>query len=175
MTSERKRESFEDQGEHNTETAAGRIARSIQTPRQTKEQTRLIAQGIAKGIALYKKQHNEQARERDKARKKALKQRAGKLREPAGLEPAEGSLAETRSPVAALFSAAALFGAAAVTHLMRYFSEIPVTIGQFTVPLWWSLPIAALAGAFAGWLSSLGWAECHGGDASDPSDADPPL
>jgi len=173
MTHERKRESFEDQGEHNTETAAGRIARSIQTPGQTKEQTRLIAQGIAKGIALYKKQQNEQARERDKARKKALKQRVGKLREPAGHEPTEESLAETRSPIAALFSAAVLFGAAAVAHLMRYFSELPVTIGPFTVPLWWSLPIAALAAAFAGWLSWLGWAERHGEGASYP-DAEPP-
>lgn len=168
MTSERKRESFEDQAEHNTETAAARIARGIQTPGQTKEQTKLIAQGIAKGIALYKKQQNEQARERDKARKKALKQRAEKLP-----EQADGSFAETRSPVAALFSGGALFGAVAIAQLLRYFTELPVTIGQFTVPLWWSIPIAGLAATFAAWLVWLGWTEYHGGDASDPPTIEP--
>jgi hypothetical protein len=79
MSSETRKERFQEQAERNTDAAALRVARSVQTPGQTREQTKLVAQGIAKGIALYRKQQNEKAREQDRQRKRALKQRARQL------------------------------------------------------------------------------------------------
>jgi hypothetical protein len=161
--SEQKRGTFQEQAERNMEAAALRVARSIQTPGQTKQQTKLIAQGIAKGIALYKKQQSEKARERDKVRKQVLRHRADRAAERSGSEGTEAE--KSCTPPAALIAAGTLLAVGAVAHLTRYFAGVSVVVGGFPIPLWWSLPIAALAGGMSGWLLWLAWS---GRVATDP-------
>lgn len=156
MSSERKRETFEDQAERNIDDAAMRVARGIQSPGQTKEQTRLIAQGIAKGIAQYKKQQNEKARERDKARKRLLKQKSLRSIAEADIDHSDYS-PERDYPAAALLIGASVFAAGAIAHIVRFIADLQLTIGSLTIPRWWSLPVALLAAALAAWMLGLVW------------------
>ncbi|MCU0735485.1 MAG: DUF2956 domain-containing protein [Methylotetracoccus sp.] len=153
---EKRTESFQQQGEQTIEAEALQVARRIQTPGQTKEQTKLMARGIAKGIAQYKKQQSEKARERERARKKLLKQRVQTARmiEGAPLVIAEAPAAgNIRAP---LWTAGTLFTALGAFHLWRFLTALPITLGHWPVPVWWSLPAAVFSGGLAVWLFLAG-------------------
>lgn len=152
----RRKESFQQQAEQNVEAAALHVARSIQTPGQTKEQSKLIALGIAKGIAQYKKQQGEKARAREKLRKRLLKERT----RPVGDE-GRYACRVIEEPTAsgarvALCTAAVLFVAASAFHLWRFVVALPITLGTWPLPVWWSLPIATATGCLGAWLLVAG-------------------
>lgn len=151
------RKSFRQQAEQNLETAALQIARSTQTPGQTKEQTKRIAQGIAKGIALYKKQQGEKARERERLRKKRLRQQARATDENSENPPR--SLQEPAAPAitAALWSGGTLFAFVSGWHVWRFFVALPIQLGTWSMPIWWSLPVVVASGGMAVWLFLSGW------------------
>ena len=52
----------------------------------------------------------------------------------------------------ALNTAGVIFLLAAVLHLMRLIFRWTVAIGDFTVPIWWSAGLAAIAFALALWM-----------------------
>lgn len=149
--------SFRQQAEQNLETTALQVARSIQTPGQTKEQTKRIAQGIAKGIALYKKQQSEKDRERERLRKKRIRQQA-RAADETGQDLA-GTLDEAGKPsiTAALWTAGALSAIVSGWHLWRWFVALPILLGTWSVPVWYSLPVAAVTGGLAVWLFLTAW------------------
>lgn len=148
---EQRKESFQQQAEQNIDAAALQIARRIQTPGQSKEQTKLIAQGIAKGIALYRKQQNEKLRDRDKRRKKLAKERL----HAAAADPLDDEVATPPAGRAAripIWILALALSLAAFLHLARWVIALPITVGTWEVPVWWSLPVAVLLGGLAVWL-----------------------
>lgn len=151
MSSETRKEPFQEQAERNIDAAALRVARSVQAPGQTPEQTKLVAQGIAKGIALYRKQQNEKIRERDRQRKRALKQRDRNLtdqrQEPLSTAN-DGQRAD--AAVAMLPIAGVVFAVVAVLHVLRLVLGVSIVIGGWALPTWWSLPACAVAAALAG-------------------------
>lgn len=148
---EQRKESFHHQAEQNIDAAALQIARRIQSAGQSKEQTKLIAQGIAKGIALYRKQQNEKLRDRDKRRKKLAKER----RHAPAADQSDDQF-ETPSPGTARrvpgWIAASVLSLGAFLHLARWAAALPITVGTWNVPVWWSLPVAVLLGGLAVWL-----------------------
>jgi hypothetical protein len=44
---------------------------------------------------------------------------------------------------------AALFALGAVVHVVRLFTGFPIVVGGFSVPVWASLPVAAIAALLA--------------------------
>ncbi len=144
--------SIREQAAQRLEEEALRVAKSTQSPGQTKEQTKLIAKGIEKGIAFYKQQQKAKARELDKARKKALRQRPSET----GAAPQEETLPEgewTPSPAKpALLVAGAIFSLAALLHGLRYFLGWRVVVGNFEIPLPWSLAAIPIAAGLAFWM-----------------------
>lgn len=145
---------FQEQAQQHVEEEAARIARSIQVPGQTKEQTKWIAKGIEKGIALYKQQQKAKARERDKARKKLLRQTSEASEPNAELQSEDGGAVRT-SVKSALMLSGVLCSVVAIGHGIRYALQWPLIMGTFSIPLWWSLPVAVLAAALAVWMFTL--------------------
>lgn len=151
MSSESRKERFQEQAERNIDAAALRAARSVQVPGQTPEQTKLVAQGIAKGIALYRKQQNEKAREQNRQRKRMLKQRERAATEDAPAGDSHCVADEVaRAPVTVLWIAGLVFAVVAVLHVLRWALGVSVIISGWTMPVGWSLPGAVLAAALAG-------------------------
>ena len=52
----------------------------------------------------------------------------------------------------ALNAAGVVFFLVAILHLVRLVFRWTVTIGDFTVPIWWSAGLAAIAFALALWM-----------------------
>lgn len=167
MTETRK-DSFQHQAEQNIDAAALQMARRIQTPGQSKQQTKLIAQGIAKGIALYKKQQSEKARDRERARKKMLKQH---IRAPSGAQDEAPAMHDERVPggvTAALWTGGTLFGVVSVCHLWRFFTGLPIVLGTWPIPVFWSLPVSALSFGLAIWFFLAGRRRSSQRSSRDP-------
>lgn len=152
----KRKDPFQQQAEQNTDAVALQTARSIQTPGQTKEQTRAIAQGIAKGIAQYKRQQNEKTRERERARKRQLRAHGRSSTGEESIPTPPTAEREGPGNRPACWTAAVIFAAASALHLARWLAVLQVTLGNWTLPLWWSLPIAGLSGLLAIWLYVAG-------------------
>lgn len=148
---EQRKESFQQQAEQNIDAAALQMARRIQNPGQSRDQTKLIAQGIAKGIALYKKQQNEKVRERDKRRKRLAKENERTINADKPDAGVETPIPERTARVP-FWIAVSVLGFAALLHLARWAVALPITVGTWDVPVWWSLPIAVGLGGVAIWL-----------------------
>jgi Flp pilus assembly protein TadB len=176
MSSENRKERFQEQAERNIDAAALRAARSVQAPGQTPEQTKLVAQGIAKGIALYRKQQNEKAREQNRQRKRALKQRERMLTDDPQDEPTLSEGGENmRAAITVLWIAGIVFALVAVLHVLRWALGVSVIISGWTMPVGWSLPGAVLAAALAGACFWAGRSLCarHRTDLSGASGRSP--
>ena len=151
MSSESRKERFQEQVGRNIDAAALRAARSVQVPGQSPEQTKLVAQGIAKGIALYRKQQNEKAREQNRQRKRMLRQREREAAQAVhDREEESESPAVPRGCIAVVWASGILFTVAAVLHLLRWALGVSVIINGWTMPVGWSLPGGVLAAALAG-------------------------
>ncbi len=128
------------------------VAKSTQAAGQTKEQTKLIAKGIEKGIAFYKQQQKAKARELDKARKKALRTRSSET-DAARTEEPPPEDEWTPSPAKpALLAAGMVFSLAALLHGLRFLLGWHVTVGNFEVPMSWSLAAIPVAAGLAFWM-----------------------
>ena len=151
MSSESRKERFQEQAGRNIDAAALRVARSVKAPGQTPEQTKLVAQGIAKGIALYRKQQNEKAREQNRQRKRMLKQREREAAQTAQDKEAESeSPAVPRGAVAVVWASGILFAFMAVLHILQSALGVSVIINGWTMSVGWSVTGGVLAAAFAG-------------------------
>ncbi len=152
---ENKQSSFKKQSAQQLKDEAFRLAKHIQIPEQTKQQTKLIAKGIEKGIALYKNQERIKEKNKRKAQKKRQAQMnadnniAGQKTVSNQQTNALGALKSIR---AALIVTGIILTGISILHILRYFVDLELIIGGFSVPLIWSIPSAAVSAALAGWL-----------------------
>ena len=149
MTKKQRSGSFQTQSEEIIREEALKIARANQVPGQSKEQTKLIAKGIAKGIAEYKKQEKSRQRERDKLQKRRKAPENAAIQ--VNSEPADEAICSGLDKLAGL-SAAGWFLLAGLLHLLRWITGTVITIGTFTVPLYWSVVVGIAALALAVWI-----------------------
>ena len=153
MVKKTKNPSFQTQATQHIEEQALQIARATQSPGQTKEQTKLISKGIAKGIAQYKKQEKLKQRTRNKLQRKSKNKTSAPAINDA--KNPHHNPAENTRPGTILWPlrvAAVIFFLVAVLHLARYAFETTLLIGSFTVPVFWSLPVAIGALILAAWM-----------------------
>lgn len=151
MAKKKQAGSFTAQAEEMIREEALNVARATQAPGQSKEQTKLIAKGIAKGIAQYKKQEKTKLRERAKLQKKrqsahntAVQQTSNPKKE---TEPSD--LGVNKLPG---LTAASIFLLVSLAHLVRLITGTPITIGTFSIPVFWSVTASVVALVLAIWI-----------------------
>ena len=67
------------------------------------------------------------------------------------------ALGALKSVRAALIVTGIILTAISILHILRYIVGLELKIGEFLVPLIWSIPSAAVSGALAGWLFLSSW------------------